>query len=398
MRLALIADEYVPARTSVAVQMRDLAQELIRQGHEPTVIIPAANLPRRWALDDVDGVEVLRLRAPQTKDIGHARRAIAEFLLPYAMRRGLSMSPLAATRWDGIAWYSPTIFFGPLIRWLKKRSGCRSYLILRDLFPDWAVDTGVMRRGPAYYLLKMVERQQYKAADIIGVQTPANLPYLQRWSQDGDRRIEVLHNWLAVISAQADADLPVLRRLDGKIVFVYAGNMGQAQGMDCMIELAESLREHSDAVFLFMGRGSDVPRLKRLTEARSLENVIFHEEVEPGQLPGIFSRCDVGLLALDPRHTTHNIPGKFLTYLNARLPVLARVNAGNDLIDLIDTRSVGFVSADVSVQELCGYAERLLADPELRRDMGRRGGELAEAMFCVESAAAQLVAGLRDGT
>jgi glycosyltransferase involved in cell wall biosynthesis len=397
MRLALIADEYVPARTSVAVQMRDLAQELIRQGHEPTVIIPAANLPQRWALDHVDGVEVLRLRAPQTKDIGHARRAIAEFRLPYAMRRGLSTSPLAATRWDGIAWYSPTIFFGPLIRWLKKRSGCRTYLILRDLFPDWAVDTGVMRRGPAYYLLKLVERQQYRAADVIGVQTPANLPYLERWSQDGARRIEVLHNWLAVNEAQAGAELAVFRRLERKTVFVYAGNMGQAQGMDCMIELAEALREQTDAVFLFIGRGSDVPRLKRLAEARSLGNVIFHEEVEPAELPGILARCDIGLLALDPRHTTHNIPGKFLTYLNSRLPVLARVNPGNDLIEMIDTRSVGFVSTNVSVQELCGYAQRLLAEPDLRRDMGRRGGELAEAMFCVERAAAQVVTGLRDG-
>ena len=102
---------------TASTALRDLAQELRRQGHEPTVIVPAPDLDARWAVDMVDGVEVLRLRAPRSKDVGHVRRFFAELRLPHALRRGLSTSPLAATRWDGIAWYSPSIFFGHNPAW-----------------------------------------------------------------------------------------------------------------------------------------------------------------------------------------------------------------------------------------------------------------------------------------
>ena len=397
MRLALIADEYVPARTAVAVQMRGLAQELKRQGHEPTVIVPAADLDARWAMETVDGVEVLRLRAPRSKNVGHVRRFFAELRLPHALRRGLSTSPLAATKWDGIAWYSPSIFFGPLIRRLKRRHKCRSYLILRDLFPDWAVDTGVMRRGPAYYILKSIEHGQYRAADVIGVQTPANLEHLRSRIRPDRQRLEVLHNWLAPLREKPDTELAVFSELEGKTVFIYAGNMGHAQGMDCMIELAASLRHHTDALFLFVGRGTELPRLKELVATRALDNVIFHDEVEPWELLGLLARCHVGLLALDPRHTTHNIPGKFLTYLNAGLPVLARVNRGNDLVGLIDEHSVGLVCTGATEQDLRANAERLLSDVGLRREMGRRGAQLAAEMFRVNRAVHQIVTALQPG-
>ena len=374
--------------------MQGLAKELIRQGHQPTVMVPAVGQQARWRIDDVGGVEVLRLKAPRSKDVGYARRAIAEFLLPNAMRRGLAQSSLAETRWDGVVWYSPTIFFSPLIRWLKEINDCRSYLILRDLFPDWAVDTGVMRRGPAYYLLKMVERSQYEAADVIGVQSPANLEHLKGWDDDGLRQVEVLHNWLAELQELPDRELPLFDNLKGKTVFVYAGNMGRAQGMDCMIELAEALAAHDDVVFLFMGRGSEVPRLRQLVQDRTLDNVVFHDEVEPCEVPGVLRHCDVGLLALDTRHTTHNIPGKFLAYLDAGLPVLARVNPGNDIVEMINQHSVGLVSTGESPKDLRLGADKLIVDEALRRDMGNRGRRLAETEFRVERAAAQIVAGL----
>ncbi len=396
MRLALVADEYAPSRTSVAVQMRDLAAELAGQGHAPTVIVPAAGLSAPWSTSDEDGIEVLRVRAPRAKDTGHVQRALAEFRLPYAMRRGLLQSPHADTRWDGIAWYSPTIFFGPLIAWLKQRSACRAYLILRDLFPDWAVDTGVMRRGPAYFLLKAIEQQQYRAADVIGVQSPGNLGHLANWAGQGDgRRLEVLYNWLGNSGPQKVTEIPWLVELDGKTVFVYAGNMGRAQGVDCLLDLAASLADRDDAVLLFVGRGTELPELRRAAGDRSLTNVIFRDEVEPWELPSVLRRCDVGLVALDPRHTTHNIPGKFLTYLFAGLPVLARVNPGNDLIDMIDSHSVGYTSTAPSGAELADRARELLADPDRRADMGRRGRDLAVTMFSTDRAARQIVAGLR---
>ena len=112
MRIALIADVFPPLRSSGAVQLRDLSLELLRQGHEPTVMIPASDIDQPWLLEDMQGVQVLRLKAPKTKDIGYVRRTINEFLMPFAMRHSLRNSPLSDVKWDGVIWYSPTIFLG----------------------------------------------------------------------------------------------------------------------------------------------------------------------------------------------------------------------------------------------------------------------------------------------
>ena len=197
MRIALIADAYPPMRSSAAVQLRDLSQELVRQGHWPTVMIPSADLEQPWSLEDMNGVQVLRLKAPRTKDIGYVRRTMGEFLLPFLMLRNLRKSPLAKVRWDGVVWYSPTIFLGPLANALNKASECRGYLIIRDIFPEWAVDMGLLSRGLAYRFFKAIEHYQYSVADVIGVQTSANLPYFHHWAKQDGRRIEVFR-WLMV--------------------------------------------------------------------------------------------------------------------------------------------------------------------------------------------------------
>lgn len=197
MRIALIADVFPPLRSSGAVQLRDLSHELVRQGHKLTVMIPASGIDQPWLLENLNGVEVLRLKAPRTKDIGYVRRTLNELLMPFAMLRSLRKSPLADVCWDGVVWYSPTIFLGPMASALKKASGCRSYLIVRDIFPEWAVDMGLLGRGLPYRFFKAIERYQYSVANVIGVQTPANVPYFDAWALQSGRRVEVLQNWLA---------------------------------------------------------------------------------------------------------------------------------------------------------------------------------------------------------
>ena len=82
------------------------ALEFARQGHQLTVLLPASDLDRDWELQNADGVEVLRLRAPRTKDIGYVRRTLGELLMPFAMLRNLRKSPLARQKWDGVVWYA----------------------------------------------------------------------------------------------------------------------------------------------------------------------------------------------------------------------------------------------------------------------------------------------------
>jgi glycosyltransferase involved in cell wall biosynthesis len=394
MRIALIADTFPPLRTSGAVQLRDLTREFARQGHSLCVLLSVADQREPWKLEDFDGAQVLRLKAPRTKDIGYVRRTLAELVMPFAMLQSLRKSPLAKERWDGVVWYAPSIFHGPLVSALKKSSRCKGYLIIRDIFPEWAVDMGLMGRGLPYRFFDAVARYQYFVADVIGVQTPGNQQYFDRWKGQPGRKLEVLQNWLDKPSASRCSIRVGETELAGRKVFVYAGNMGVAQGMDILLDLADKLRSRQDIGFLFVGRGSDAARLKATAQARQLDNVVFFDEIHPDEIPALYAQCHVGIVALDPRHKSHNIPGKFLTYMQSGMPVLANINAGNDLAQLIRDERVGHVCETNRVDELLLLTEKLLDQIQMDSGLSARCTALFEREFAVEKTVKQIVAAL----
>lgn len=394
MRIALLADAYPPLRSSGAVQLRDLSQELVRQGHEVTVLVPEQGLTTAWSIETREGVQVLRLAALRTKDTGYVRRTLGEMSLSFLMLRGLRKSSLRQQKWDAIIWYSPTIFLGPLAAALKRRSACHAYLILRDIFPEWAVDMGLLKKGLVYRFFKRVEQYQYSVADIIGVQSLSALPYLAEWSRRPGRALQVLQNWLAPAENCGSSFSLIDSPLAGRKIFVYAGNMGVAQGMEIVLDLAQRLTDRDDIGFLLVGRGSDVPRLRIMAQRRHLSNVLFHDEVEPDEVPGLLAQCHVGLVILDSRHTTHNVPGKFLTYMQAGLPVLARINAGNDLAELIRRENVGAAYVGESPDALLELALALGENNAERLAMCANARRLADSLYSSRAAAKQIIAAL----
>jgi glycosyltransferase involved in cell wall biosynthesis len=394
VRFVLITENFPPLRNSGAVQLRDLSREFVRQGHQLTVLLPDAAIQNPWVLEGFDGVRILRLRALRTKDIGHVRRTIAELLMPFVMMYQLGKSPLIDEQWDGVVWYSPSIFHAPMASRLKRVNGCKAYLIIRDIFPEWAVDMGLMGRGLPYLFFNAVASYQYSVADVIGVQTSGNRRYFDRWQQQPRHKLEVLQNWLdkpaQVRCSIRISDTP----LAGRKIFVYAGNMGVAQGVDILLEFAERLRSRGDVGLLLVGRGSDAARLRASARERELDNVLFYDEIHPDEIPDLYAQCSAGIVALDPRHKSHNIPGKFLTYMQCGLPVLANVNAGNDLAQMIRTEKVGEVCETNQVDELLELALKLLAQIEVDSQLPARCRSLFHREFAVEKAVRQIVSAL----
>jgi glycosyltransferase involved in cell wall biosynthesis len=393
VKIALVADAYAPLRTSAAVQLRDLARALTAQGHAVTVLAPAPGQAEACTREDDAGVEVLRLRAWPTKGLDWTRRTLTEFALPFLMWRALRATGRDGVGHDAVVWYSPSIFLTPLVARLKRASRAPAYLIIRDIFPEWAADMGLIRRGPAFHLLKWIAACQFAAADVIGVQSPGNLPYFARWTARG-KRVEVLHNWIAPPAADGEGiDLSVTL-IAGRRVVVYAGNMGVAQGMDKVLRLIADSRKRRDVGFLMIGGGSEAARLAAEADARGLDNVVFHPEIEPDRLGAVYAQAAVGLVALDARHKTHNIPGKFIGYVAAGLPVLATVNPGNDLVALVEEARVGLASTDPDGGDLAALLARLLEVEDLPA-MADRARALAASRFAADAAAAQIVSALR---
>ena len=392
MRIALITDTFPPLRSSGSVQLRDLSREFVKQGHDLIVMLPWHDQIEKWRLEDFGGVKVLFLKAPKTKDVSYFRRVMAEVIMPFAMSRNLKMSPFLTDRWDAILWYSPSIFHAPLVRKLKSLNSAKSYLIIRDIFPEWALDLGLLRRGLPYLFFKIVAHHQYSVADVIGVQTPGNLRYFDSWvSYKQGRKLEVLKNWLdkpAILKCSIRVNKSALA---GRFIFVYAGNMGVAQGMDVILQLVEKLNYRTDIGFLFVGRGSEVTVLKEFAKAKEIRNLEFFDEIDPDEIPDLYSQCSAGIVALDPRHKSHNIPGKFITYMQSGLPVLANLNSGNDLIQIIRDEKVGQVCDTNNVEELMILCDKLIDQVNTDRTLSLRCKAFFNREFAVENTVKQIV-------
>jgi glycosyltransferase involved in cell wall biosynthesis len=123
--------------------------------------------------------------------------------------------------------------------------------------------------------------------------------------------------------------------------------------------------------------------------------VAFFEEIPPSEIPGLYAQCHVGLVALDPRHKTHNIPGKFLSYMQSGIPVLASINPGNDLETLILQEQVGQVCVDAAPETLQRMAETLVDSLTTDRALGTRCKKLAKRLFSPDAAVRQIIAGLK---
>ena len=396
MKIALVADTFPPLRNSGAVQLRDLSREFAAQGHQLTVILPSWEITENYLLEEIDGFRVLRLKTPKTKDVNYVRRTLAEFLMPFFMRKRYKNTPLKKDKWDGVVWYAPSIFHGPFVNYLKKLSNCKGFLIIRDIFPEWAIDMGLMRRGLAYRFFDAVARYQYSVADMIGVQTPGNLSYFGELKNNKGKRVLVLQNWLADTKPEKCSILIEKTILAGRKIFVYAGNMGVAQGMGILIDLADRLKSQRDVGFLFVGRGSEVKKLADEAGRRSLDNILFKDEIHPDEIPALYEQCSVGIVALDPRHKSHNIPGKFLSYTQSGIPVLANINHGNDLAGIIRDEGVGAVCENSDLDDLEKKALWIIDMIQKGTDFHSRCRSVYKKLFSPENAVKQIVFELRS--
>lgn len=396
MRLALVADTYPPHRTSGAVQLRDLVLELVRQGHDVTVFLPSAEIDSSIVVEAYRGYEVVRIHCPRTKGVGHLRRALAEAVMPWLMRARWLASRFHARKFEGVVWYSPSIFHGPFIRAIKRASGCSSYLILRDIFPDWAVDMGLLRHPALIQWFRAVARSQYRTAEKIGVQSEGNIAYLTQADLNLARKLEVLPNWLGQ-EDRKECRLDLSKtHLKNRHWFLYAGNMGVAQGVEALLAMAERMADLDELGFAFVGGGSEFANLSHAARERGLKNVLFHSEISPEEVSDLARTCAAGMICLDPRHKSNNIPGKMLTYLRAGLPIVAFVNKGNDLVKFIQTNDIGVVCENGGIDTLEGQARQLFARIREGERYESRTKTAFERHFSVSIAAKKIIEGLNQ--
>ena len=394
MRIALLPDEYLPSGTRVHSKMfHELAVSLISSGHQPVVITPGSpSQSSRLLIDHIDGVEVWRFRAGYTRGVGMIRRALNEWLLPFRAWRAIK-SMLEVEDFDLCINYAPTIFFGPLAKRLRLR-GTYVYLIVRDMFPQWIIDEGLIReKSVAAYFFRYYEKLNYKASDCIGVQSQANLDVFSAKFPDCNN-IKILRNWSAtpaLLAKDSNKEFLVEHSLTDKVIFFYGGNTGHAQDMENVMRLAKNLSAINEAHFLIIGQGDEFTLIQSLKTQWELDNVTILPAVSQAEFKGILAVIDIGLFSLAYNHTAHNFPGKLLGYMVESKPILGSVNPGNDLSSIINCSNAGFVYTNGDDKLLADAATSLVSDHKLRQEMGENSRALLLREFSVASAVTNIL-------
>ena len=395
MRILLFVVYYLPSTMSSATLIHDLAVEFYRLGHEPIVVAPDENILQEHQVSCENGIKVLRIRTGKIKSATRFVRAFNEIRLSKIIwKKGKQF--FDENPCDLIIYYSPSIFFSSLVKRLKKKFACPSYLILGDIFPEWAVEIGILRKGLVYYYFKYKERRNYEAADIIRVQSPANLLYFKDKGLDRKYNLEVLYNWTSLTEKHAPRTTYRVRLgLQNKVVFFYGGNIGIAQDVDNIIRLAENLRNEPKVYFLLVGGGSEVSRLKAKIALKGLTNISIHDPVDHQEYLSMLSEFDVGLISLDRRLRSQNFPGKMMSYMFHAKPMLASINPHNDLKEMLEDKKAGLVCINGEDEIFASYARRLVTDENLRRQLGINARALLEDTFSVSKAASQILSHFR---
>jgi O26-antigen biosynthesis N-acetyl-L-fucosamine transferase len=392
MHLALIIDDYLPHSTRVAAKMfHELAKQFVLMGHQVTVITPDVEQKSRLEISEYDGVTVWRFSSGAIKGIGKVKRAINETLLSTKAWSAIS-NKVSPDTFDGVIYYSPSIFFGNLIKKIKSRCKCPSYLILRDLFPQWVIDAGMVKKGSAIErYFRFFEALSYKQADTIGLMSEKNLELFNQLTDDF-YPTEILRNWASLrphLSRKAGRYKRELG-LENKVVFFYGGNIGYAQDMSNLMRLAKAMLPYRDAHFLFVGQGDEVELINQLALDWGLTNFSYLPAVNQDEFKDILTEMDIGLFSLAANHTAHNFPGKLLGYMVQSMPILGSVNSGNDLLDIVNSNSAGFITVNGDDNSLLMGAIELLSS-DMRLNKGKNAYQLLCNEFSVTTVAKNLI-------
>lgn len=389
MRILITSDSYPPEVGSAAQLMAELAHELAERGHSVTVLtnlpgykLDAATDAARYTEDMREGkVRVLRVKTLPLHNSGFIVRGFAQLAAPYQYWKVLKRYEPA--RFDAVIVYTPPLPLFQIGAWAKKQ-GARFLLNVQDLFPQNAIDLGVLNNPLAIALFRWIERRAYRSADVITAHSPMNRKMLIEQNPGIERKVLVLHNWIEESQFHIDTSAEDFRDnwgLNGKFVAVYGGVLGPAQGLDIILDVAERVRDLDDLVFLIVGDGMEKERLQGEAAARGLVNIMFKPFVARERYPALLHAANVGFLTLSPKMKTPVVPGKILGYMAMRLPVLAIINKESDAHVIVQDAECGYSCNSDDIVAAEALVRRLYAERAELRQLGERGRMYAKAHF-----------------
>jgi len=372
----------------------DLLRKFRDEGHHVFVVSPrdrSLNQPTGLISTDGGFTTILGVKTLKLQKASVLEKGVGQLLVESQFKNAIKKH-FKGLHFDLILYSTPPITFPNVIVYLRKKNpNAVTYLLLKDIFPQNAVDLGIMSkngaRGLIYNLFRKKEKQLYSLSDHIGCMSPANVEYvLQHNSDISPGRVEVAPNSTEIIDSEP-IDRSAIRKKYGlplnKPLFLYGGNLGKPQGIPFLISCLEANSNRTDCHFLVIGSGTELPQLKSWYEVKKPRAVTVMDGLPKDEYEELARSCDVGMIFLDHRFTIPNFPSRILSYLENKMPVLVSTDPCSDMGRIAESNGFGFWCESNSVKAFTSIVNKLL-NTDFRK-MGERGFDYMRANYQVDN-------------
>lgn len=354
----------------------DLLREFIKNGHNVYCISPVERKNKQNTKIIHFGKScILKLKIGNTQKVNFIEKGISTLLIEPLFINGIKRY-FSDVKFDLVLYATPPVTFAKVIQFVKKRDNAKSYLMLKDIFPQNSVDLEILStsglKGILYKYFRNKEKVLYSISDKIGCMSEANVDYILKNNKDINKeKVEICPNAINPIDISISKDekkhirkkynLPI-----DKLIFVYGGNLGKPQGIPFLIECLKMCSKINDLFFLIIGDGTEYNKIQAFINQSNLSNVKLMKSLPKEKYDAIVSACDVGMIFLDYRFTIPNFPSRILNYMEAKIPILAVTDANTDVGTTIVNGDFGWwcksddiVSVYNCIDKICN--ENLLA-------------------------------------
>ncbi len=354
----------------------DLMFEFLKNGHELLVVAPTYTGKHSQIVME-NGIKVLRVPTLNLFGTNKIIKGLSNLLLPILFKRALKKHKVVID-FDLILLPTPPITLVDVGLWVKKKSKGKLYLILRDIFPQNAVDLKMMKsNGLIHSYFRKKEIKLYRACDSIGCMSPANITYVKKHNPYlSPNKLHLLPNWENLHDDSITYDEAAIRKqygLENKIVAIFGGNIGLPQKMENIIDLARNCQELKDLVFFIVGDGTEKDKIEKMVRSLNLPNVILKDGIPRNDYNIILSLADIGLISLNEDFTIPNFPSKVNSYYNLKKPVLASLDLNTDFGEIQEKINCGYWSEAGNTAELKKNLLKLYNSKDLRLELGQNG-------------------------
>lgn len=370
----------------------DLLREFVHNGHSIYIAKP---IERRYKkntyLDKINGANILHIKTLNIRNTNVIEKGISTILLEYQFERAIKKI-YKNVKFDLILYSTPPITITRVIDKIKKRDGAKTYLLLKDIFPQNAVDLGMFsKRSILYQYFRNKEKKLYRISDYIGCMSPANVAYVIKHNPEIKPNIvEVCPNSIELsenlISVEKSELLVKYEIPSDKTLFIYGGNLGKPQGLDFLLEVLESNDNKENRFFVIVGSGTEYSKIEKWFNEHNPKNAKLIEQLPKNEYDNLVKACDVGMIFLDSRFTIPNYPSRLLSYLENKMPILMATDINTDIGKIAEENKYGLWCKNGDLEKFNSHIDAFCDGEYSIKDLGNNGYKFLNDNYTVDKA------------